>query len=156
MAQKRIKRTDQEWFELIKDCKTSSLKVKTWCEQHGITAKALAYHTRRLRQNGYTIPQKIAQTVPYEKHEIVCLNISQNLSGTKAAASALNPQAVPTMVLRLDFHGVQMDISNDAAQETITNTLLALQSLCSAIFPEYQSSVSLQIGRASCRERVSS
>lgn len=40
MAQKRIKRTDQEWFELIKDCKTSSLKVKTWCEQHGITAKA--------------------------------------------------------------------------------------------------------------------
>ncbi len=40
MAQKRIKRTDQEWFELIKDCKTSSLKVKIWCEQHGITAKA--------------------------------------------------------------------------------------------------------------------
>ena len=34
MAQKRIKRTDQEWFELIKGCKTSSLKAKTWCEQH--------------------------------------------------------------------------------------------------------------------------
>ena len=29
MAQKRIKRTDQEWFELIKGCKTSSLKAKT-------------------------------------------------------------------------------------------------------------------------------
>lgn len=33
MAQKCIKRTDQEWFELIKDCQTSSLNVKTWCEQ---------------------------------------------------------------------------------------------------------------------------
>ena len=36
MAQKRIKRTDQEWFDLIKDCKTSSLKVKIWCEQQEI------------------------------------------------------------------------------------------------------------------------
>lgn len=89
MAQKRIKRTDQEWFELIRDCKTSSLKVKTWCEQHGITAKALDYHTRRLRQNGYTIPQKIAQTVTCEKHEIVCRDIPQSISGTKKAASAL-------------------------------------------------------------------
>lgn len=47
MAQKRIKRTDQEWFDLIKDCKTSSLKVKIWCEQHGITEKVIDYHTRR-------------------------------------------------------------------------------------------------------------
>ncbi|MEH2946425.1 hypothetical protein [Sporofaciens sp. JLR.KK001] len=41
MAQKRIKRTDQEWFDLIKDCKTSSLKVKIWCEQHENTLLAL-------------------------------------------------------------------------------------------------------------------
>ena len=79
MAQKRIKRTDQEWFDLIKDCKTSSLKVKIWCEQHGITAKAIDYHTRRLRQKGYTIPQRIPQTFPCEKQEIVCLDISKSL-----------------------------------------------------------------------------
>lgn len=130
MAQKRIKRTDQEWFELIKDCKSSSLKVKTWCEQHRITAKALDYHTRRLRQNGYAIPKKIAPTVPYEKHEIVCLDVPQSISGTKAASFALNPQSLHPMVLHLDFHGVHMEISNDAVQETITKTLLALQNLC--------------------------
>ena len=38
MAQKRIKRTDREWFDLIKDCKTSSLKVKIWCEQYVVKA----------------------------------------------------------------------------------------------------------------------
>ncbi len=38
MAQKRIKRTDQEWFDLIKDCKNSSLKVKIWCEQYVVKA----------------------------------------------------------------------------------------------------------------------
>ena len=55
MAQKRIKHTDQEWFDLITECRTSKLKVKDWCKQHGITAKALYYHTRQLRQKGYTI-----------------------------------------------------------------------------------------------------
>ncbi|WP_300695870.1 hypothetical protein [uncultured Phocaeicola sp.] len=55
-------------------CKTSSLKVKIWCEQHGITAKAIDYHTRRLRRKGYTIPQRIPQTFPCEKQEMVCLD----------------------------------------------------------------------------------
>ncbi len=63
MAQKRIKRTDQEWFDLIKDCKTSSLKVKIWCEQHGITAKAIDYHSRRPPEGLYD-PAKNPTDIP--------------------------------------------------------------------------------------------
>jgi len=58
MAQKRIKRTDQEWFDLIKDCKTSSLKVKIWCEQHGITAMQIPHERRsHSASDGVIIPQ---------------------------------------------------------------------------------------------------
>lgn len=127
MAQKRIKRTDQEWFELIRDCKTSSLKVKIWCEQHGITAKALDYHSRRLRQKGYMIPQRNVKTVPCETRDIVCLDIPQNIQADQMSSA---PRTANVTVLQLDFQGVHMEISNGAAQETITNTLLALQSLC--------------------------
>lgn len=130
MAQKRMKRTDQEWFDLIRDCKTSSLKVKSWCEQHGITAKALAYHTRRLRQKGYTIPQRSTQTIPYEKQEVICLDIPKSISVGRADGAPLVPWTTSAVALRLDFLGVPVEISNDAAQETITNTLLALRSLC--------------------------
>ena len=130
MAQKRIKRTDQEWFDLIKDCKTSSLKVKIWCEQHGITAKAIDYHTRRLRQKGYTIPQRIPQTFPCEKQEIVCLDISKSLFASQEKIPSSDPGAANTAVIRLDFQGTQIGISNHAAKETIENTLLALRSLC--------------------------
>lgn len=130
MAQKRIKRTDQEWLDLIKDCKTSSLKVKIWCEQHGITAKAIDYHTRRLRQKGYTIPQRIPQTSPYEKQEIVCLDISKSLSAGREEGPASNPWTANTAALRFDFQGTPIEISNHAARETIENTLLALRSLC--------------------------
>ena len=130
MAQKRIKRTDQEWFDLIKDCKTSSLKVKIWCEQHGITAKAIDYHTRRLRQKGYTIPRKIHQAIPYEKQEVICLDISKSLFSGQEKISSSNPFTANGAALRFDFQGTQIGISNHAAKETIENTLLALRSLC--------------------------
>ena len=130
MAQKRIKRTDQEWFELIRDCRTSSLKVKIWCEQHGITAKALDYHSRRLRQKGYMIPQRTVKTIPCETQDVVCLDIPQNICVDMADCMSSAPRAANVTVLQLNFQGVHMEISNGAAQETIANTLLALQSLC--------------------------
>lgn len=130
MAQKRIKRTDQEWFDLIKDCKTSSLKVKIWCEQHGITEKVIDYHTRRLRQKGYTIPRKIPQAIPYEKQEVVCLDISKSLFSDQKEILPSNPFTAHAAALRFHFQGIPVEISNHAARETIENTLLALRSLC--------------------------
>lgn len=80
MIQHRIKRTDQKWFDLINDCQTSGLKVKTWCEQHDITAKALYYHTRQLRQKGYALSKRIAGSSSPEKQEVVCLDVSNGIS----------------------------------------------------------------------------
>lgn len=75
MAQYRIKRTDQEWFDLINLCGTSGMKVKTWCEQYGITVKALYDHMQQLRKKGYAIPYK-QTAISLEKQEVVCLNIA--------------------------------------------------------------------------------
>lgn len=130
MAQKRIKRTDQEWFDLIKDCKTSSLKVKTWCEQHGITEKAIDYHSRRLRRKGYTIPRKIPQAIPCEKQEVVCLDIPKSLFSDQEEILSPDPFPAHAAALRIHFQGIPVEISNHAARETIENTLLALRSLC--------------------------
>lgn len=130
MAQKRIKRTDQEWFDLIQDCRTSGMKVKAWCKQHNVTAKALYYHIRRLRQEGYAIPQRTMETAPQEKQEVVCLGIPNGISAGGTAVYDSASGSADTASLRLDFHGVLIEVFNHAVQETITNTLRALQSLC--------------------------
>ena len=44
--------------------------------------------------------------------------------------SPSTPWTARASVLRLDFHGTQIDISNRAAQQTITNALLAMKNLC--------------------------
>ena len=71
MAHKRIKHTDQEWFDLIKECRTSKRTIIDWCGQHGITPKALYYHTRRLQGMGYPIPKKTHSGTRREKQEIL-------------------------------------------------------------------------------------
>ena len=125
MARKRIKHTDQEWLDLILDCKKSSVTNQTWCEQHSITIKALAYHTRRLRRLGYEIPNKTPVSVPREKQkqEVVCLQIPEELS-------ALSPGESSPAAARIDFHGIRIDLSNHASQEAVSNIFHALLSLC--------------------------
>ena len=128
MAQHRIKRTDQEWFDLITDCQTSGLKVTTWCEQHSITTKALYYHTRQLRQKGYTISKKTAVSSHLEKQEVVCLGVSDEVSASVRSHSVMDTNH--TSAVCIDFHGIHIGVSNHAAQETIRNTFRALQELC--------------------------
>lgn len=129
MAQKRIKHTDQEWFDLITECRTSKLKVKVWCEQHGITAKALYYHTRQLRQKGYPIPQKPTTDLLQEKQEVVCLGVSEGLfpDGSATPASLTDEGRA---AICLSFRGIHMEVTNHAGKEVISNLLKALLGSC--------------------------
>lgn len=129
MASKRLKLTDQEWFDLIQDCRTSGLKINGWCEQHGITLKALYYHTRRLQQKGYSIPERVISTAPKQKQDIIQLDIPGNLSVGSNARPTLAPETSAAAV-RIDFYGVLLEISNHAAPDIITNTVHALLKLC--------------------------
>lgn len=129
MASKRLKRTDQEWFDLIQDCRTSGLKINRWCAQHGITLKALYYHTRRLQQKGYSIPGRVISATPKQRQDIIQLDIQGNPSVESSGEPAL---ALETSIaaVRIDFHGVLLEISNHAAPDIITNTVHALLKQC--------------------------
>lgn len=129
MAQKRIKHTDQEWFDLITECRTSKLKVKVWCEQHGITAKALYYHTRQLRQKGYPIPPKSAADQHLDKQEVVCLSVPEDLSyGNSRKPSPITDEG--RAAVRLSFHGIHMEVMNHAGKEIISNLFQTLLESC--------------------------
>lgn len=124
------KHTDQEWLKLIQDCRRSSMTVKDWCSQHDLTIKALYYHTHQLRKKGYTIPNKAITPARSEKHEIVCLDITNSICADRTVSHSPVTEAANDAVLRIDFHGIMIEISNHAVQDTITNTFRALQALC--------------------------
>lgn len=129
MTQHRIKRTDQEWLDLIRNCYSSGLKVSTWCAQHDITVKAFYYHTRQLRQKGYGFPQRDS-LIPQEKQEVVRIGVSDDMASgipshnRSVADISDNPAAC------VDFRGIHIEISNHAAQDVVVNIFRALLQLC--------------------------
>ena len=57
MVQRHPKRSDQEWMELIQECRTSGLTDKAWCERNHIQRSSLYYHIRRFRNMACEIPE---------------------------------------------------------------------------------------------------
>jgi len=41
MEQKQPKRSEREWIDLIRECRSSGLSDKAWCGEHGICASTI-------------------------------------------------------------------------------------------------------------------
>lgn len=57
MTQARASRRSQdEWLQLIQECRCSGLSDRTWCEQHGILTSSFYNAVKRLRKKACDIP----------------------------------------------------------------------------------------------------
>ena len=126
---RKSRRSDQEWFDLIQECRASGLPDKTWCEQHDITCSGLYYHIKRLRNKACEIPISAKKSMS-SIHEVVPLKIQDDLMNVSIPCSNEAAHFVPELAVRLNYQGISIEITNQAAQQTIYNTISALQSLC--------------------------
>ena len=121
------RRSDEEWLNIIKECRTSGLCDKAWCEDHGIQPSKFYYHIRRLRANACEVTERASDSLAsLQKQEVVPVAFNEE-------PTCINASTVPAQtesVVRVSFHGIQLDISNRAERETIANTIAVLRSLC--------------------------
>jgi len=86
----RNKRSSEEWFSLIEECRASGLTVKDFCSIKGIHPSNFYYWVRRQRsanEAGFlpvTISKPAAHTISQQKVEIVypngvCLKFSSEV-----------------------------------------------------------------------------
>ncbi len=59
------RRSDEEWLNIIHECRTSGLSDKIWCEEHHIQPSKFYYHIRRLRAKACEITER-EDTLPPE------------------------------------------------------------------------------------------
>lgn len=69
------RRYDEEWLNIIHECRTSGLSDKIWCEEHHIQPSKFYYHIRRLRAKACEITER-EDTLP-QKQEVVPVSFAE-------------------------------------------------------------------------------
>lgn len=133
MVQKRANRSDQDWLDLIKECRSSGLTDKDWCDRHGISRSNFYYHLRRLRKKACEIPEASSSCKISLRQEVVPVEIRDNDAPLPAVTSEPiphfpSPSARAAICIR--FRNVEIEIRNGADDDVIRNTLSAAGGLC--------------------------
>jgi len=129
-TQRHPRRTEQEWMDIIQECRASGMSDKAWCDQHHIPHSNFYYHIRKFRARACAIPE--TSVSPFrEKQDVVQIQDSTTQPFHIYTPDMGNTlEADSETVIRLTFHGFHVEITNTAASETIINTIAALQSTC--------------------------
>lgn len=126
---KIYRRTEEEWLQLIQECRTSGLSDKEWCRQNNIAISNFYYHIRQLTKKACQVPVN-KRTASREHHEIVPLKVLDEEKAKDIPAALTDKTSFDTVPVRLSYHGTFLEIQNNAEQSTVENVLRALQSLC--------------------------
>ena len=75
MPQRKKIRSDQEWLELIQECRASGLPDREWCQIHSISINTFYNKVSDLRKKACVIP-KTQAAASRQKHEVVPLELA--------------------------------------------------------------------------------
>ena len=139
----QLSATEQQWFNMIQEARSSGLSDREWCIQNHVPMSTFYYRIQRLRNKAADLPAARSTVAP-EFHEVVKVEI---LDDDELPASAY--QKAPTIVqsepviepdtdtsnrnvfsARLQIDRFTVDISNSAAEETIRFIVKALRQPC--------------------------
>ena len=123
---RNARRTDQEWINLIQECRTSGLGDKDWCEQRGIPISTFYTKITRLRRKACEIPAAKHRIVR-ESQQVVPLPIIDEVPKPCWNGDP-DVRTSPAVILKINEYSIK--ISNHTARDTILNTLSVLQKLC--------------------------
>ena len=115
---KRVFHTDQEWLGLIRECRSSGLSDKAWCEANNIASSTFYNAVTRLRKKACEIPASAVTKSPYildftSKQEVVQIDICPETEVT-VPTEKTNAYLDNSHTIELQANDFQLRISNSA------------------------------------------
>ena len=126
-------RSDEEWFQIINECRRSGLSDSQWCKQHDIRESTFFCAVGRLRKKAYAIPDRnksidvLSNSLP--KQEVVRIDIEPELLPSGRPEPM---QEIPAMYLdnshtiEIDVHGINIRVFNSVDTTLLKTVLSAL------------------------------
>lgn len=114
--------SERYWYDLIQQCRASGKSDYQWLKENNIKSATFYYHVKKLREKSYPLPESTKRSSFPQVQEVVPVffrepEISQTLESTSTA-------------IRIRWNGICIEISNEASQKVIQNTLSVLHGLC--------------------------
>ena len=126
-------RSDEEWFQIINECRRSGLSDSQWCKQHDIRESTFFCAVGRLRKKAYAIPERnksidvLSSSLP--KQDVVRIDIEPEILSPDRPKPM---QVVPATYLdnshtiEIDVHGINIRVFNSVDTELLKTVLSAL------------------------------
>ena len=123
MSYKR--RSNEDWLEIIRECKSSGLSDLQWLKENGIAPSSYYKKLGELCGNAEAKSELPAKKLPEirESHEIVEVSF-----GNESDSLHTGMETAPAMVLKTA--GYTLEINNSAGAMAIRNVLEALRQIC--------------------------
>lgn len=126
MARYNPRRSQQEWLQLITECRQSGMADNAWCERHNIPLSSFYNAVTRLRKKACAIPDSAAQsdnlyTLDFTSHQdVVRIGIDPAPVPEEAGAhmTAADPDTAHTIELMMG--DIRIKISNSVNPGLLT------------------------------------
>ena len=137
----QLNATEQKWFDLIQEARSSGLSDRTWCLQNNVPPSTFYYHIHKLRNKVIDLPASRSTIVP-EAHEIVKLEVldegklpavssyEEELTIAQNTPTPVVESGCPEATARIHMKNVCVDISNSASEQIIRSVISALRQIC--------------------------
>lgn len=129
---KQLSENELYWYNLIQECRTSGMSDAQWLKENNIKSPTFYYHVKKLRNKACEIPENPCTMRQPEVHEVVPVYLN-DITATSTPAinnqNDIHKNYSTDAAIRLQIHDIFVEITNTATQDTIQNTLAALQGL---------------------------
>ena len=127
------RRSDEEWFQIINECRRSGLSDSQWCKQHDIRESTFFCAVGRLRKKAYAIPDRnksmdgLSNSIP--KQDVVRIDIEPEILSPDRPEPM---QVVPATYLdnshtiEIDVRGINIRVFNSVDTALLKTVLSAL------------------------------
>lgn len=125
------RRSDEDWYKLIMDCRKSGLSDAQFCRVNGIPGSSFCTAIKRLRKKSFAIPEAndvdiYDLTIP--KQDVVKVDIIPDIQPPQNLIHEVTPHIDNSHMIEISLGNVHISLCNGADPDLVAKTLSALRS----------------------------
>ncbi len=125
------RKTNDEWYQLIMDCRKGGLSDTRWCELNNIRPTTFFSAVKRLRRKSFVIPDKSVDDIydlTLPKQDVVKVDIIPDIQPPQELVPEMAPHIDNSHMIEISLGDVHIFLCNGADPDLVARTLSALRS----------------------------